>query len=182
VRIIQDIFHARQLIKSGHIIAYPTEAVYGLGCDPFNAEAVEKLIALKSRDILKGLIILVSSWQQFQQLTKPLTAKQTQQIRSTWPGHVTWIVPKSKDVPLYLTGQRESIAIRMSAHPIASALCRNTPIISTSANLSGQPPAMSVDELIAQFPSGLDGVVEGELGGAQKPSQIFDVTTGLKIR
>lgn len=182
MKIIKSISNAKLMIKNGNIIAYPTEAVYGLGCDPFNSRAVERLIALKNRDVLKGLIILISSWEQFLQLTRPISEKQLQQIKQTWPGPVSWILPKSARVPDYLTGSRDTIAIRMSAHPVAHALCESSPLISTSANLSGQEPAMSMDELSAQFPEGIDGVVEGALGGAQKPSQIFNAITGEKLR
>ena len=180
--ITNNISRAISMIQNGDIIAYPTEAVFGLGCDPFNARAVERLIALKNRDVLKGLIILISSWEQFHQLTRPIPEKHMQQIKQTWPGHVSWILPKSELVPDYLTGSRDTIALRMSAHPVAYALCEAGPLISTSANISGQEPAKSMDELSAQFPKGIDGIVEGALGGAQRPSQIFNAMTGEKLR
>jgi L-threonylcarbamoyladenylate synthase len=182
MKIIQSIADAWTLLKEGKIIAYPTEAVYGLGCDPFNERAVETLTALKQRQVEKGLIVLIANWQQLDLLALPLPESCLQPVRNSWPGPVTWIFPKSEHVPLITSGHHETIAVRMSAHPIARELCAHQPVVSTSANLSGKDPACTIEELMQQFPQGIDGVLSGELGGAASPSKIYDVRTGKRLR
>ena len=182
MKIIKTINEAKKLLQRGGLLAYPTEAVYGLGCDPFNQMAVEALFKLKGRDPHKGLILLISNWQQLTPLIAPVTDEQLAKVHATWPGFVTWIFPKSATLPEWLTGKHNSIAIRMSAHPIANALCAEAPLVSTSANRSGHPPAISENELHEQFPTGIDAFVQGSLGGFSKPSAIFDVLSGVQIR
>ncbi|KTD23051.1 L-threonylcarbamoyladenylate synthase [Legionella londiniensis] len=177
-----DVDEARILLQLGKIIAYPTEAVYGLGCDPFNEVAVNQLLALKKRPQEKGLILLISNWEQLSGLIDDIPSDKLAEVKKSWPGPVTWIFPKNKALPAWLTGSHNSIAIRMSAHQTAQELCKDGPLISTSANLSGEPPARSHDELVEQFPQGIAGLVAGDLGGALNPSAIFDVLTGRKLR
>ena len=172
----------RQLIAQGAVLAYPTEAVYGLGCDPFNKNAVYRLLALKQRPVSKGLILLIADWHQLDALIEPVSEAAMASVRLTWPGPVTWVFPKKSTLPAWLTGAHETIAIRMTAHPVAKALCFNEPIVSTSANQSGKEPIREVRELSHQFPTELDGWVDGALGGALLPSTMFDVLTGAVIR
>lgn len=173
---------ARLAIQQGQVIAYPTEAVYGLGCDPFNALAVHRVIELKQRSVTQGVIVLISTWEQLFTLIAPVSEEHLERVQQTWPGPVTWIFPKSSKVPVWVCGDHPSIAIRMTAHPIARALCGEGPLISTSANIHGQPPARSVMQLTSQFPQGIDMIVPGELGGASKPSAIYDVLTAQRLR
>lgn len=180
--LIDDLQLARDGIAEGQVLAYPTEAVYGLGCDPFRAKSVERVLALKHRQEAQGLIVLISDWSQLYSLIAPIADDVLERVRHTWPGPVTWLFPKSKHVPMNVSGKHASIAIRMSAHPVARALCQDSPIISTSANIHGQAPACSLEELSSQFPQGLDGIVAGKLGQASKPSAIYDVLTGNQLR
>jgi L-threonylcarbamoyladenylate synthase len=180
--IIKHVSEARALIKAGKVIAYPTEAVYGLGCDPFNQQAVEKILSLKQRNSSQGLIILISNWEQLAPLIAPISLEQQQKLKSTWPGPVTWIFPKSTDIPKFVSGEHESIAIRMSAHPLANEICLDGPIISTSANIHGKAPAVNLLDLQNQFPEGIDAILNGELGGLSQPSSIFDLITGNRLR
>ncbi|MFZ4076995.1 MAG: L-threonylcarbamoyladenylate synthase [Legionellaceae bacterium] len=173
---------ARERLAKGAVLAYPTEAVYGLGCDPFNEAAVYRLLSLKDRKIEKGLILLIARWEQLDDLIAPLPASAMVAVRATWPGPVTWVFPSKKTLPSWITGDHQSIAVRMTAHPVAKALCLNHPLVSTSANKSGLAPARSVDDLQAQFPVGLDGWVKGALGDAVLPSTIVDVLTGKVLR
>ncbi len=182
MKLIQTINDAYELLAEGKILAYPTEAVYGLGCDPFNKASIENLINLKHRQVEKGLIVLIANWEQLALLTKPIPEENLQAVRSTWPGPVTWIFPKSELVSSALSGTHNTIAVRMSAHPIARKLCSQHPIVSTSANLSGKEPACSIEQLRQQFPTGIDAVFAGELGGALNPSKIYDVLTGKRLR
>ncbi len=179
---IHQISDARNLLKQGKIIAYPTEAVFGLGCDPFNQDAVARLIALKQRPESKGFILLISNWSQLTPLIGSLSNAKLEPVRQTWPGPVTWIFPKSTQLPFWLTGEHEGVAIRMSAHPIAHQLCLDGPVVSTSANISGMPPIRELSELPLQFPQGIDAVLVGDLGGQRSPSAIFDVCSGKQLR
>ncbi|AHE66079.1 L-threonylcarbamoyladenylate synthase [Legionella oakridgensis] len=182
MRIIDNIEKAQELLSQGKIIAYPTEAVYGLGCDPFNQWAVERLLALKKRAVDKGLIVLIADWTQLSPLIDTVPEALLSKVKKSWPGPVTWVFPKSKIVPDWLSGHRDTIAIRMSAHPIARQLCYSNPIISTSANVSGKSPARDVESLSLQFPQGIDAIIAGELGGESQPSAIFEVFSGKRLR
>ena len=182
MKIISQFDETRQLLADGKIIAYPTESVYGLGCDPFNQLAVKKIIALKQRPSSKGFIILIADWSQLTPLIGDVPEHRLDAVRATWPGPVTWIFPPAKIIPDWLSGQHNSIAIRMSAHPVARELCAMGPIISTSANISGDAPAIDVAEVCAQFPYGVDGLVAGELGGNNQLSAIYDVLNGRCLR
>ncbi|MDF1827323.1 MAG: L-threonylcarbamoyladenylate synthase [Legionellaceae bacterium] len=178
-----DIDKAHALIQAGEVIAYPTEAIYGLGCDPFNQQAVEALLALKQRSVSKGLIILVSTWEQIWPLIGEVPEARIEAVKQTWPGPVTWIFPKSEQVPAWLSGEHDGLAIRMTAHPVAHALCKHTPLVSTSANLTGSNPAKTIDDLEDMLASGaVAGVVAGDLGGRSAPSEIYHVLNGVRVR
>ncbi len=172
-----------ECIANGGVIAYPTEAVYGLGCDAWNESAVLKLLTLKQRPIEKGLIVLIHDWDALFPLIGEVSQDCLARVKSTWPGPVTWVFPKSTKVPYYLTGNHPSIAIRMSAHPIARALSKYGPIVSTSANEAGFEPFREADALeLAFLERGLDGIVEGSLGELAQPTTILDVLTQQKWR
>lgn len=174
-----------QSLQQGELIAYPTEAVYGLGCDPDNEVAVHKLLALKNRPVEKGLILVGKTYSQLLPYiddTKVPMYMRTE-IFSSWPGPVTWLLPAAKSAPEWVTGGSDLIAVRVSQHPVVSQLCElfGKPLISTSANLSGQKPAISAIQLTQQFDETLL-LVDGPLGGATKPSQIRHGVSGKTIR
>lgn len=182
MNIIHFAAEAYQYLQQGKIIAYPTEAVYGLGCDPFNREAVMRLLVLKQRAIEKGLILLIADWSQLEPLIGEVSVASLAAVKASWPGPVTWVFPKSAIIPYWLSGDYHTIAIRMSAHPVAHALCKQGPIVSTSANLSGFAPACDFNELILQFPKGIDAFLTGELGKEKKPSAIYEIGSGKRLR
>ncbi len=173
---------AAQLIARGGILAYPTEGVYGIGCDPGNAHAVQRLLAIKSRDINKGLILIAARIEQLSPWIAPLSAEQLNAIGDSWPGPVTWVVPAQHNTPAQLTGGRPTLAARVSAHPPVAALClaAGTALVSTSANLSGQPPAREASQLDQL--SGVDAYLEGPTGGLQRATPIFDLASGATLR
>lgn len=179
---IQKIIDAREQIDRGHVIAYPTEFCYGLGCDPFNQAAVRQLLTIKNRSVDKGLILLISAWSQLMPLITDTTNAMLEPVKASWPGPVTWVFKKSTRIPYCISGQHDSIAIRMSAHPVAQALSQQGPVVSTSANQTGQAPATSIAMLDAQFPEGLAGCLMGSLGTETSPSCIYDVRTQRRIR
>ena len=176
---------ATQTLITGGVIAYPTEAVWGLGCDPWNAAAVDRMLKLKQRPMYKGLILIASQWGQFQPLLEALTAQQIEQLNLTWPGPTTWLIPDPQCwVPPWIKGQHANVALRVSAHPIVTALCDrfNGPIVSTSANLTGLQPIRSRLHIARTFGDQLDYVVNGELGQSKQPSQVKDLVSGQVIR
>ena len=171
-------------LKQGQVIAYPTEAVFGLGCDPWNADAVITLLDLKRRSIEKGFILVASSFDQVEPLLEPLSEKAQASIFPTWPGPVTWLCPARSDVPRCLTGNHQTLAVRVSAHPVVQALCEayEGPIISTSANVSDHPPPRSVNDVAIQFHEQVSVIVEGECGDSDSPTGIRDGASGDYIR
>jgi len=174
---------ARQM-RQGRIVAYPTEAVWGLGCDPLNERAVEALVALKGRSKAKGLILIAADFEQIEPLLQIPSLEIRQQILESWPGPVTWIVPAAASVPGWLKGKRGTLAVRVTAHPISSALCRafGRPIVSTSANPSGARPARTLLKTRMYFADASITFLPGKLGGLGKPTAIFDARTGIRIR
>jgi len=182
MKVFTQIDDALIAVKQGKIIAYPTEAVFGLGCDPFNQQAVEALLALKKRDITKGMILIINNWHQLDNLSQPLSQQQHTQLTQHWPGPVTFLLPKSQHIPYWISGQHSKVAVRMTNHPIAKQLCQSTPLVSTSANISTLQPALTHQQLREQFSDGIAGIVEGKLGSQQQPSQIIDITTQQRLR
>lgn len=166
------------------MVAYPTEAVYGLGCDPLNEAAFARLLALKQRPGDKGVILIAAEEGQLRPYLGDLPEPMLQRLRQTWPGPVTWIVPAAPGVPAWLTGGRDTIAVRVTAHSMAAALCRafGGALVSTSANRSGEEPARSAEEVRRQFGNRLDDILVGPLGGLERPTRICDARTGATIR
>lgn len=167
------------------VIAYPTEAVFGLGCDPDSEEAVMQLLAFKQRPIEKGLILIAADYTQLQPYIadEALSMAQRERMFATWPGPVTWVLPALPQTPRWLTGRFDTLAVRVSDHPAVQELCRQygKPLVSTSANLSGQPPCRTVEEVRLQFGDHFP-VLQGETGGRLNPSEIRDIISGDIIR
>ena len=173
-----------ETLKAGGIIAYPTEAVFGLGCDFTNEAAVLRILKLKQRRIELGLIVIASCWEQVAHLATPLSHKQLQLLQQSWPGPTTWLLPASQHAPNWITGKHNSIAIRISAHPIAQEICQNFNggIVSTSANISGQSSARSVAEVVDIFGDKIDLIIPGDTDELASPSKIIDLLTKTIIR
>ncbi len=174
---------AADLLRDGSVLAYPTEAVFGLGCDPNNRVAFEKIFTLKQRPPEQGVLLIAASFEQIEDwIDAPPEA--IARAQATWPGPHTWIFPRSRRVPEWVAGGHSGIALRVTAHETAAALCRafGSPIVSTSANIHGQPPARSAKECEAMFGSALDGILNGETGGLSRPTPIADAVTGAIIR
>ena len=181
---MDDIKKAVQILQEGGVIAYPTETVYGLGCDPDNTQAIKKLLAIKHRPAEKGLILIASNFTQLQPYLSDVPAAIAQKAFATWPGPYTWLWPARNNVSSLLRGQHHSLAVRVSAHPIVQQLCQtfNKPLISTSANKSGEPPAQTNKQIEAMFNNELDYIVEGQTGMSGMATEINDLMTGKNIR
>ena len=166
-------------LKDGEVVAYPTEGVWGIGCDPSNEEALKKLISLKKRSKGKGFIIIGSKLLHFKKYAEVEVNKT--KLMSKWPGPHTWIVPALEISPL-LSGGKETIALRLSQHKETVNICNEFggAIVSTSANKEGQKTPLDPEGIKEIFP-GIK-VMKGELGGLNKPSTIEDLFTGEVIR
>lgn len=177
---------AAALLRRGGLVAYPTEAVFGLGCNPRDGSAVRRLLALKRREEAKGVILIAADEAQLVAYldVDALPADRLAAVRASWPGPHTWLMPCRDDVPRWIRGAHDTLAVRVTAHPVAAALCRafGAPLVSTSANLAGEPPARSVQALDAPLLAGIDGVVAGEVSGLAQPTPIRDARTGASIR
>jgi len=179
-----EIEQACQHLHAGDVIAYPTEAVFGLGCDPLNAVALERVIAVKGRANHKGFIVVAGREEQLADLILPLADPVASHIRATWPGPVTWIVPAQSNIPDSLTGGRATIAVRVSAHPIIRSLCDcfGRAIVSTSANLSQEAELRTASEVRETFGASLQFIIDAPTGGSDTPSKIFEASTLKQLR
>lgn len=171
-------------LAAGGVVAYPTEAVWGLGCEPLNRHACEKILALKRRARRKGFILIASDYAQVAPFVRDIPAAMLQPALETWPGPATWLMPAASGVPEILTGGGERVAVRVTAHPVARALCEayGGPIVSTSANISGHAAARTALKVQRAFADRIDYVLHGETGGAARPTPIRDLATGELLR
>jgi len=177
---------AVRCLRGGGVIAYPTEAVWGLGCDPFNEAAVLRLLRIKQRPVAKGLILIAASLAQLEELVdwSALGPDRSDVVRASWPGPHTWVVPATPRVPGVITGVHTSVAVRVSAHGPVVALCEafDGPLVSTSANRAGEPAATARDRLDPALLAQIDAVLTGEVGDRPTPSTIRDARTGAILR
>lgn len=171
---------AARVVRAGGVIAYPTESVYGLGCDPWDAAAVVRILALKRRSPDKGLIVIAASRDQ---LTPYLDAPAALRAKLTAGRRpVTWLIP-APGLPPWIRGSHDTAAVRIVSHPAAAALCRLCgPLVSTSANLEGGTPARSALRVRRLFGDGVDYVLNGAPGPCRTPSEIRDARTGAVVR
>lgn len=175
---------AAAIIKRGGIVAYPTEGVYGLGCDPLNKDAVERLIAIKGRSADKGLILVAASNDHLDGFLGPVSPAVQAQLDRDWPGPVTWIMPCTDRAPELISGGRPTLAVRISAHATTADLCNacGHALVSTSANRSGARPCMDAQSVSAELGAEIDAIIDAPLGGLNAPTPIFDAVTGQQLR
>lgn len=174
---------AARIVRGGGVIAYPTEGVFGLGCDPLDEAAVTRLLAIKRRDPAAGLILLGADMAQLEPFMA-VNAGQRERMAAHWPGPVTFLVPASPRVPAWIRGAHPTVAVRVSGHPLARELAAlaDTPLVSTSANRSGRPAARNVWQVARQLGDEVDFIVNGECPAAGKPSTIIDLASGRTVR
>ena len=185
VESLNDIALATQVMRDGGVIAYPTEAVWGLGCDPWQHAAVERILTIKGRSVSKGLILVASRMAQLQPLLAPLSAEQQQVLASHWPGPFTFLIPDPGQwAPAWVRGEHDSVAVRVSAHPVVRELCEclGKPLVSTSANRSGAGALRCCADVIDELGSELDAVVDGDVDENASPSRICDLVSGRILR
>jgi len=172
----------RAYLKHGGVIAYPTESCYGLGCDPRNRAAVQKILRLKHRPWQKGLILVAASLRQVQRFVQPLSSAQQSTLNQHWPGPYTFLLPTSRRAPKQVSGKHRTLAVRVSAHPQVARLTKMFgPLVSTSANVAGGKPLTRADAVQRAFGTAVR-VLPGRIGKHKKPSVIIDLESGNKLR
>lgn len=179
-----EINRAVASLKKGGVIAYPTEAVWGLGCDPNNIQAIEKVLGLKKRSVDKGLILIGSSADQFSGYIQGLDGPQKELFKTLQSRPTTWLVPDNGTASQWVVGEHDTVALRITDHPVAKALCDvfGGPIVSTSANPQGKPAAIEAADVEAYFEDSLDHYVMGCVAGIQSVSEIKNLLTGEVLR
>lgn len=182
--ISSDATKIAEVIQQGGVIAYPTEAVFGLGCDPRNQQAVERLLEIKQRSMDKGLILIAAEFEQLSNYLIPLNSSLKNKVFATWPGPVTWLLPASSHTPNWITGKHSSIAVRISSHPACQQLCHAfaQPLISTSANPSQQLPAKTIQAVVGYFQDTVDAIFDAPIGEKAMPTEIRDGLSGRVVR
>lgn len=178
----QPILKAARILRSGGVIAYPTEGVFGLGCLPDNAAAVARLLAIKERDPAMGLVLIATDIAQLDGWVD--VPDKSPDLQSSGESPVTWVIPATAEAPYWLHGEHAGIAVRFTAHPVARALCDavDSALVSTSANLHGSPPTRKKFVLRRRFHALVDYIVPGECGPATGPSEIRDLVSGEVLR
>lgn len=185
---VYDLTEALAALHQQGVVAYPTESVFGLGCDPDSESAIKKILDLKQRPAHKGLILIAANIEQLQNYAdfSGLTQQQLTNITDTWPGPFTWIVPVQKSLPKLVSGNFDTVAVRVSDHPVVQALCSEfgKPIISTSANLSGVEACTTAEQVAEMFKDQplLDAIIDEPVAGLANPSQIHSAITGERLR
>lgn len=187
--ITTSVAEAAKCLKQGQVLAYPTEAVWGLGCDPYNQQAFQEILRLKQRPIEKGVILLAGHISQVEHLLTGLTADMYEKVVASWSNRqpteraTTWLLPAGTEIPSWIKGNHAKVAVRVTTHPLCVALCNafNGFIVSTSANTAGLEPARSLQQANAYFHHELN-YLNGDLGLSQQPSKIMDAITGEIIR
>lgn len=170
-------------LKHGGVIAYPTESVYGLGCDPYNQKSLQRILDIKGRSPDKGLIILVSKIEQALPFIAVPDVDQLAKFNSREPRATTWLMPIKTGLSRLLCGNHQKLAVRLTSHPIPKAICDYTgqALVSTSCNLQGKTEMKTTSEVRSRMGLKVEQVIAGQCG-MQKPSRIVDLLSGQVIR
>ncbi|MCP5147469.1 MAG: Sua5/YciO/YrdC/YwlC family protein [Pseudomonadales bacterium] len=179
-----DLQLGRDALAAGGVVACPTEAVWGLSCDPWDERAVMRLLELKRRPVSKGLILVAATESQLQFLLQHLSPEQRGQLSAGWPGPVTWLIPHRGRIPPWISGDHDTVAVRVSGHPVVNALCAawGGPLVSSSANRAGAQAPRAAFQVRRYFGERLDYILAGAVGGSARPSVIRDLASGRILR
>lgn len=175
---------AADLLQQQAVVAYPTEAVWGLGCDPHSADAVEKILQLKNRHVSKGLILIADCIERFDPFLAGLDNEHLHRFRKPTTKPTTWLVPNNGAAPRWITGGRDTVALRITSHPVAAALCQlfGGPLVSTSANPQGLAEARTAEQVESYFGDAIALLAPGQVGSSARPSEIRDLVSGEIFR
>ena len=175
---------AVRTMLAGGVVAYPTEAVWGLGCLALEHAAVLRILALKRRSWRMGLILIASDFEQLAPFVTLPEGDRGQTILASWPGPNSWVLPARPWIPDWLTGGRPTLAVRVTAHATARGLCERAgqALVSTSANVSGRPPLKRPWRVHREFGRDVDYILPGALGDSPQPTTLRDGSTGRVLR
>lgn len=176
---------AAHYVRSGGVIAYATESVWGLGCDPFNEAAIEHVLALKLRPMAKGMILLSGQAEHFGFLVDSMTEEQRARLTQKSDRPTTWLVPDAaRLVSPWIKGEHDFVAIRVSTSASVAKLTKalGHPIISTSANPASRPTAKNILALRQYFGQRLDYILPGAVDPNAQSSRIINIETGEIVR
>lgn len=170
-----SISEAARIIKNGGVIAFPTETSFGLGVDPTNEEAIQKIFEIKKRDHGKPITLILSSTQHLSKWVLKPNPMEKKLIKNFWPGPLTLLLKKKKSVSNLLSGGSDRLGVRVSSHPVARKLARQIggAITATSANISGEPSLRSLAVLQKKLGNRIDGVIRNAKIGYKKDSTIL---------
>lgn len=177
--------HYVQSIEHGAVFAYPTDTIWGLGCHPSNQEAIQRVQQIKRRSPRKGLILLSNDFEYCRAyVDDALYNHYCSLLSQSQPKPTTWILQASESCPQWLTGSRETVAIRITQASLIEALCGELkhPLVSTSANRSGEPPSRNSYLIHKHFRQHVDFIIDGFDTGTKKASEIRDAKNGIILR
>ena len=183
-KVNSNISNAVDALRKGGVIAYPTEHCFGLGCDPRNHGAIERLLNIKQRKKDQGVILIAETLKQVSDYADLDSVPLIDQVKSSWPGPNTWLLPVNNNVSNWVRGKHETIAMRISSHLVCQQLCNEFAhaLVSTSANRHGEDALLNASDVYAEFNDELDYIVDLPVGGASKPSLIRNSLTGEQLR
>jgi len=170
---------AARLILRGKLVAFPTETVYGLGADALNEKAVRRIFDAKGRPADNPLIVHIADFNDLKKLAREIPEEAKLLAERFWPGPLTLVLPKGKDVPPVVTGGLDTVAVRMPAHPIALALIRSSkPVAAPSANVSGKPSPTLAEHVVDDFYGKIEAIIDGGPTPVGVESTVIDLTSG----
>jgi len=174
----KEIEDAAAALKRGGIVVYPTETVYGIGCDPLDFDACDRIRRLKGRPDGKSLLLIAESVEQIEEFAGALDERSLKLAEAFWPGPLTLVMKTAAELPAHLRGESGGIAFRVTPHPTAAALCRafGRPITSTSANPAGGMPVLTAGDAVETFGGLVDAIIGSETPLTGVPSTVLDIT------
>ncbi|MEM4484268.1 MAG: L-threonylcarbamoyladenylate synthase, partial [Sulfolobales archaeon] len=159
---LEKMREAADVIIRGGLVAFPTETVYGLGCDALNRDAARRVFEVKRRPVDNPLIIHVKDFDQLNLVAREIPEKAYKLIKRLWPGPLTLILPRRREIPLETTGGLDTVAVRSPAHPVALKLIElsERPIAAPSANISGRPSPTKAEHVIEDLYDSIDMIID----------------------
>ncbi|MGH7748517.1 MAG: L-threonylcarbamoyladenylate synthase [Candidatus Dormibacteria bacterium] len=169
---------AAAAMRDGGVVAFPTDTVYGLGTAAFYREGIATLFTLKGRSAEKALPVLVADGPDLSRVVADVSSQALGVIAWFWPGPLTLVLPRHPDLPAEIAPGRATIGVRLPEHEQLRSLIRlvGSPLASSSANLSGSPPALDAQAALESFPTGLAAILDGGTVSGGVPSTVLDLS------
>lgn len=159
----ENIIQIKKILDEDGIIIFPTDTVYGIGCNCYSEKALKKLFSFKNRPLSKPINVLTDSYEKIKTIAKSINAKEEELIKKYLPGDLTIILDKKKEVPDLLTASLDTVGVRIPNNDMALTILGNYkyPLATTSVNLSGESPGIEVSDFIEEFKDKVDVIVDG---------------------